>query len=238
LYLRPRGGFWDHGGYTSEQTYDATASFTPDTDHAHLNAIAAEITDKTFFIDMVSRLTVETRDALTNAVISDVPYHMLGTKKTGTDALGQTIYVLDADHSTDAGGSHVYDDLVWDSYTISIDGATTGYDIAETNLTIPLTVNPGSDQTLTMKLVPHTPYSLHLTVMSAAGEVLPDVAVQVAKPGYDQTEQTGISGQAFFSDLPGSGEYTVTVTASGYVQSSQQVQVDGTTRIQVPLATS
>lgn len=223
-------------GYTTEQTYGTTASFTPDTDHSHLTAIAGQITNKTFSIDSVASLIIQTTDALTNASLGNIAYRITGTKKIGTDASALPVYVLDAQDTTDAGGSHTYQTMVWDLYAISIDGVATGYDIEETSLPLPLVVNPASNQTLTMKLTPHTPLSLHVTVVSATNTPIANAPVQVTKTGYDVTKQTGISGQAFFPAMPDNATYTVTVQAAGYQQNVQQVLVDGTVRVQITMA--
>lgn len=223
-------------GYTSEQTYSTTASFTPDTDHSHVTSIAAQITNKTFFIDTVASLLLQTVDAVTNTPIGNVAYRITGTKTIGTDASAQPVYVLNAQDATDAGGLDTHSNLVWDSYTFAIDGVATGYDIQETSKAIPLVVNPGASETLTIKLTPHTPLSLHVTVISSSGTLIEGASVQVTKTGYDQMKQTAVAGQVFFPDMPENALYTVTVTAAGYSQSVQQVTVDGTVRITTTLA--
>ncbi len=221
--------------YTSEQTYAPTASFTPDTDHSHLNAIAGQITSKTFSIDAVASLIVQTVNALTSAPVGDVAYRITGTKKIGTDVNAQPVYVLDANDTTDSGGSHEYQSMVWDTYAIAIDGNATGYDIEDTSLPLPLVINPGAEETLTIKLAQHTPLSLHITVLSSAREPIENASVHVTKSGYDETKQTTVNGQAFFSDMPDSSDYAVTVDASGYQQFMQQATVDGTVHTQVTL---
>lgn len=218
-------------GYTSEQTYSPTTSFTPNTDHSHLTSIAAQVTNKTFSIDTVSSLVLQTVDALTTAPIGGVAYRLTGTKTIGTDAAGQMVYVFDAQDTTDGGGSYTHQQLIWDTYTLSVDGATTGYDIEETDMVIPLVINPGVSETLTIKLTPHTPLSLHVTVLSDSGAVIAGASVQVTATGYDETKQTSAAGQVFFSAMPENATYTVTVNASGYTEAVQQVSVDGSVRI-------
>ncbi len=222
-------------GHTSEATISSTASFTPDTDHSHLTAIAGQVTNKTFSIDAVSSLVVQTVDALTSASIPDVAYRITGTKKIGTDENAQPVYVLDANDTTDSSGSHEYQGMVWDSYAIVIDGNATGYDIEDTSLPLPLVINPGVEETVIMKLTPHTPLSLHITVLSSTYEPIENATVHVTKSGYDETKQTTVNGQAFFADMPDNAEYTIEVDASQYQQFAQQATVDGTVRTQVTL---
>lgn len=223
-------------GYTSEQTYSATGTFTPDTDHAHLTMLASNITNKTFSIDTVASLIVQTLDATTSAPIPNIAYTITGTKKIGTDANALPVYVLNANDTTDGAGSHTYQNLVWDSYAISIDGAATGYDIAETSMPLPLVLNPAVNATVAMKLVTHTPTSLHVTVLSPTQTPIENASVHVVKTGYDITQQTGVYGQAFFSDMPQDATYTVTVQAGSYQQSVQDVVVTGTTSVTFTLA--
>src|SRR3989338_3594394 len=222
-------------GHTTEQTYTPAGVFTPDTDHSHLTAIAGQVINKTFSLDAVASLVVQTVDALTSAPIPDVAYRITGTKKIGTDENAQPVYVLDANDTTDSSGSHEYQSMVWDSYAISIDGTVTGYDIEDTSLPLPLVINPGAEETVLMKLAAHTPLSLHVTVLLSSQEPIENASVHVTKSGYDETKQTTVNGQAFFADMPENSEYTITVDAAGYQQSVQQVTVDGTVRTQVTL---
>ncbi|OGY36771.1 MAG: hypothetical protein A3E36_03715 [Candidatus Andersenbacteria bacterium RIFCSPHIGHO2_12_FULL_45_11b] len=222
-------------GYTTEQTYPSSADFTPDVDHSQLTTIAGAVTNKTFAIDRTSKLTINTVDQ-DSAPIGDVAYSIIGTKKIGTDALAAPVYLFSHQDSTDAAGTASYQDMTWDSYSFSIDGAITGYDIQDTSLPVPMTINPGSDVTLTVTLVPHTPISLHATVLDSAGLPVPDASVQVVGSAYDQTLQTGATGQVFFSDLPSNEDYAVTVTASGYQLFTGTATVIDTTQYVVNLA--
>lgn len=237
--LTPSAGSYElsvtKDGYTSEQTFDVTSSFTPDTDHSHLSALASQVTNKTFSIDVVSSLTITTRDAETSAPLGGIAYRLTGTKKIGTDADAQPVYVLDANDTTDGSGSHAYEGVVWDAYTVAIDGAATGYDIAETSKPLPLSINPGAQEALAVHLAPHTPASLHVTVVSPAGDAIEGVSVQVTKSGYDETKQTGLAGQVFFPDMEQNALYDVAVSADTYQSSVEQVTVDGTVGIRVTL---
>lgn len=223
-------------GYTGEQTYSATGNFTPNTDHSHLTALAGQITNKTFSIDQVSSLAIQTVNAATQAPIGNVAYSLTGTKQIGTNSSAEPVFLFDVDETTDNDGSHTYQDMVWDTYTFAIDGGSTGYDISETSIPLPLALLPAVEETMTVKLVPHTLRSLHVTVVSSAGTVLDGATVQVTKTGYDQTKTTGATGQVFFFDMPDNAEYTVTVSAPSYEDAVLQILVDGTLRITTSLA--
>lgn len=224
------------GGHTSEQTYSATSNFTPNTDHSHLTALAGQITNKTFSIDQVSSLAIQTVDAATQAPIGNVAYSLTGTKQIGTNSSAEPVFLFDVDETTDNDGYHTYQDMVWDTYIFAIDGISTGYDIAETSIPLPLALLPAANETMTVKLVPHTTLSLHVTVVSSTGTVIDGATVQVTKTGYDQTQTTGATGQVFFSDMPDNAEYTVTVSAPSYEDAVLQILVDGTLRITTSLA--
>ncbi|MFH1354371.1 MAG: carboxypeptidase regulatory-like domain-containing protein [bacterium] len=221
-------------GYTSEQTYDATASFYPDNDHSHLSMIVRELTSKTFVIDQVSSLSVTTQDDETGAPLS-VAYSFRGTRTIGVDGNGDSVYVLDDAGQTDEMGQASYENLVWDRYDFSIDGAATGYDIKETSLLLPLTVNPGEVLDMTVKLVPYTLFSLHVTVISPDGLPVDNATVNLEGQGYNEGEGTGILGQVFFDSLPGNGDYDLTVNAPGFQESAQVVAVENSDRVWVEL---
>lgn len=223
-------------GYTTEQTYDATAEFIPDVDHSHITAIAGAITDKTFYIDEASNLTIRTIDDEGNA-LGDVAYSIVGTKKIGTDSAGLAVYLLNAQDTTDALGTFAYENIVWDTYSFLIDGEAAGYDIKETDAVLPLVVSPGEERVLTVTLAPHQPFSLHVTVIDSANNPIPNASVHVTRTGYNKTQETSAYGQVFFDDLHGvGGEYLADVTAAGYEQNTQLIEIDGTTRITIQMS--
>jgi prepilin-type N-terminal cleavage/methylation domain-containing protein len=216
-------------GFTSEQTYDTTASFIPDADHVHLSALTGTVTEKTFFIDQVSSVAITTVDEAAQP-IGGVAYEMHGTKTIGTDDTAQPVYVFAESGQTDGLGSASYDPMVWDSYSFSIDG-TSGYDIKETNLLLPLTVDPNEALDLVVTLTDHTPISLHVAVITPSGEPIDNATVQLTGNGADETSITGVVGQIFFGDLPVNGEYTLEISAPGFVDITSPVTVEDTTQV-------
>ncbi len=234
--LKPSSGTYristTKDGYTTEQTYSATSSFTPDVDHSHLTALAGQLTNKTFYIDAVSALTIQTVTP-TGTPIGAVAYSLSGTKKTGADAQGQNVYLFNHQDTTDGSGTFHYDGLTWDTYTFSIDGGATGHDIKETSVPLPLVIAPGVSITMTTVLVPHEPFTVHATILTSSGVPIPDAVVHLIGGGYDQTLQTGPAGQVFFTPLVQVGDYTLEVSASSYQSSSQVITVDAGERVQV-----
>lgn len=228
-------------GYTEEKTYSIAPTFIPDAEHSHLSIIQGQFTEKTFVIDHVSDLTVATQDA-GGAAIGSVPYHIKGTKTIGVDGTNNPVYLLDEDKTTDASGQSVTSDMVWDTYAITIDALSLGYDIKETSWLLPLTIAPNTSPQLTVTLVPHTPLSLHVTALSPTNQPIENASVQVlqapdgdAFPDYDQTMVTGTAGQVFFADMPVDTQYTVTVTTPGYETKTETINVNGSIRIQEQL---
>ncbi len=222
-------------GYTTEQTYTATGALTPDVDHSHITTIAGAVTNKTFLIDQVSSLAISTVSAL-NVAIPSIAFSIAGTKKIGTDASSQPVYLFQHQDITDGSGLFSYQNMAWDSYAFSIDGAATGYDIKDTSVPLPISLSPATTIALAVTLVPHTPISLHVTVLTSDNQPIAVAQVRVTGTQYDQTIQTGVSGQAFFPNMPYNGAYTVDISASGYLTVNQQITVTNSTRITTPMA--
>lgn len=221
-------------GFTSEQTYDQTGAFIPNVDHSHVSAVLGDITNKTFYIDQLSSLAIRTENEL-GAAIGDVLYRITGSKRIGLDGSGASVYLLDDETTTDSSGVATYDDIIWDSYSFSINGAATGYDVKETSLALPFAISPGTENTLTATLVPHEEITLHTTILDSSGALVPNATVAVTGPSYSQSLVTTEYGQAFFTPLVEAGEYTVTVNAPGFLEAVQTVSVDAGVRVDVNL---
>lgn len=224
-------------GYTAERTYEASADFIPDADHVHLSALAGEVTSKTFVIDRESSLAIATRDE-EGKKVGRVAYTLSGTKTIGVDGAGQPVYVYATAGETSAAGRAEHEGIVWDTYTFSIDGEAAGFDIKETNLLLPLVVDPGVGLDLTVTLVPHTPHSLHVTVTTPDRQPVDNATVRLVGSGVDETKGTGVVGQVFFADLPADGDYTLSVEAPGFAPYSSPITVAGTTRVTTALTPS
>lgn len=220
--------------YTSEQTYDTTAEFIPDADHAHLSALRGEVTEKTFIIDLVSSLAIHTVDE-EQAPIGQITYSIKGTKMIGVDDLENPIYLIDETSQTDSGGEALYEALVWDTYDFSIDSEAIGFDIKETSALLPLVVNPGEGVDVNVVLVEYTPFSVHVTVATPEGVPIDNAMLRLQGSGYDEILGTGELGQVLFSDLPGLGDYDLLVEAPGFQSSALIATVEGTEMIRVEL---
>lgn len=232
-------------GFTTEQTYSATSSFTPGVAYRHLTMLAGQLTEKTFAIDAASAFTIRTQTTA-QAAVPAVAYALQGNKTIGTDAGGQPVYVVARSGATNASGQSSEEGLVWDSYDWTIDEVATGYDVKETSLVLPATLDPGVTAELTATLVEHQERSLHVTAVSPAGQPVDNATVRLFGDEYDVTLGTGAVGQVYFPNYPSvpltlipvDGSYTLEITAPGFQSYTQSVTVAGTTQARIELVPS
>jgi hypothetical protein len=131
--------------------------------------------------------------------------------------------------------------LEWDTYTVSVNGALTDYDIASSCGPQPEALAPGDFQTTRLMLVPHTTHSFLVDVRSSDGVVIPDASARLYRGAFDETQTTDGCGHTFFSGLsqgsPGGGNpYSLEVTAGGFQPfSATDVTISGTSRLSVVL---
>lgn len=221
-------------GYSTEQTFAQTADFIPLPDYQHLSMFVQQVTGKTFTIDQLANLNVVTQDE-TPAALPNIAYALRGTKITGQDGDGNDVYKVDASAQTNASGQATHAGLEGDTYDVTIDGVTTGYDIKETDPLVPLALNPADDTTLTLTLIPHTAISLQVTVVGPTGLPIDNATLQLTGVDFDDTQGTGPLGQVYFGDLPSNGDYTLNIDAPTSEPSSSAVRVENTTRVRVQL---
>jgi hypothetical protein len=161
---------------------------------------------------------------------------MAGEKSIGThnDA---PVPKYEGSRTTGSDGEAAFSDIEADVYTITVDGATEGYDIVEAQSLLPYALAPGANALLTLILDTHTANSLRVTVTDTAGAFIPDAAVTLSRGGYDETLEASQYGQAYFGGLPEIGEYTLVVNADGYTQyNTATANVDGTSALTVVLS--
>ena len=164
--------------------------------------------------------------------IGNLAFTMQGAKTLGTDASNNPIYKYQENLSTDSGGQITIADLEWDSYKITINGAATGYDIANSSPAQPVNVNPASSQTTVLRLANHQTNTLLATIKDSAGLPLVGASVRIYRSGYDKFKFASDSGQAFFSPLL-AATYTLEVKAGGYQDWQEDVDVSGQTGITI-----
>ncbi|MDP3997675.1 MAG: carboxypeptidase regulatory-like domain-containing protein [Candidatus Andersenbacteria bacterium] len=223
-------------GYSSEQTYETTADFLPDVDHSPFSIILKQLTSKTFFIDRLVNISFQALDE-GGQNISGVDYQLLGSNIIGTDGSGNAVYKTDITDTTTSTANNY--EVPWDTYDLMIDGAATGYDIKETSLILPLTVEPGDNIELVATLVEHTSFSLQVAVVNGDDNPVDNATVHLTGTGYDETLGTGVLGQVFFSDLPNGDNYDLIVSASGFEDYEQsQIKVSEESRVKAKMTAS
>lgn len=131
--------------------------------------------------------------------------------------------------------------LEWDTYTISVNGAATGFDVASSCAPQPEALLPGDYQSTSLYLVPHTAHSFLIDVRSSGGALIPNASVRLYRGGYDTTQVTDGCGHAHFSSLSsgssGTGNpYSIDVSAMGYQPfSATDITVSGSSRLSAVL---
>jgi hypothetical protein len=161
--------------------------------------------------------------------IPNVGFTAYGTKTIGTTISGAPIYKVVLNQTTDSAGVFSTTTLEWDSYLLSLTGAT--YSIAEQCPT-PLAVLPQTTTDVTLLLVPQIAHTLRV-IATANNAVLPGATITLTSPG-NVVRTTSQCGQAFFDALA-SDTYTVTVAHPSYQTSQQEVSVAGGTIVTIPL---
>lgn len=163
-------------------------------------------------------------------VLANQNFDLRGDKVIGTDGASNPVYKYDEAHTTDSSGELTVPNLEFDTYRASV----TGYDVAEACPGNPFTQRAGVDGQLELVLVPNTANTLRVTVADSSGNSLPGAQVEVSRPGFSDTLETGGCGQVFFSGLSSALDYDVNVTLAGYVTATMSdVSVSGDTVVTV-----
>ncbi len=184
--------------YSTEQTYLFGDAANPNPLKPHLTVSANTVTQATFSIDAFSMLEINTLTSQC-APIANIAGTLTGTKLIGLPDIIKHIY----DFTTDATGSVVLDTVEWDTYTAALTGTT--YDVAGVNPLQPVTVPPGSSQTVSFTLKPAEPNTLVASVVDAAtGLPLANATVLVEGGSYTETKATSI-GSITQTDWSGGG---------------------------------
>jgi len=173
--------------------------------------------------------------------ISNVPFHMRGEKTIGSDGGGDPIYKYDKDLQTDGEGILTINNMEWDNYEITVDGAAIGSDISESCTPQPRSIAPNVSASTDLLLVSHTTHSILVSVMNTSGDLLTDALVRLYRSPYDETQNTSSCGQTFFSGLSkgtvlDGNPYSIDVSKTGYSNATiDDVEVNGTSKINIVL---
>jgi prepilin-type N-terminal cleavage/methylation domain-containing protein len=154
----------------------------------------------------------------TKTTAANVDFDVRGNKIIGTDAGALPIYKYINSFTTDGSGEYPFIDLEFDDYVFTMTG---GEDIASACSANPFAHQAGVNADLDLVLVGGAASTLRVAVVDAAGRELPGSSVNLTRTGYDVTVETDGCGQAFFTGGVGdNADYTIDVTAVGYVDES------------------
>ena len=168
--------------------------------------------------------------------LSNIAFALAGAKTIGSGSSG-TLYKYNQNLSSGASGSITIPNLEWDNYTVTISGASTGYDVASACNPQPESLSPGATMTSNFYLTAHTSYSLLVNVRTAStGALIPGATVTLTRAGYSSTLTADACGQAFFPGLVAANNYSISVAAPGHTTyTSNTVSVTGTSGLAVVL---
>ncbi|MEK9176992.1 MAG: carboxypeptidase regulatory-like domain-containing protein [Patescibacteria group bacterium] len=144
--------------------------------------------------------------------LPNVGFSIHGTKTIGTAGAGTPIYKMNESHTTNASGTWTIYPIEWDTYFISLSSGSP-HAISE-QCPWATTIAPGSTATTSLTLVTAPTNSLRV-IVSGAGGAISGANVSLSGP-TSASASTSSCGQVFFSGIPSSNAYTVTVSASGY----------------------
>lgn len=164
-----------------------------------------------------------------------VPFALRGAKTIGSGPAGP-VYKYEMTHTTNSSGAITIPNLEWDTYLVTVNGTSTGYDIASSCNPQPEALAPATSVTTRLYFATHTVNSLLVDVRSATSSaLLPGAVVSLSRSGYSATSTTDSCGQVFFAGLT-SGIYSLAVSKTGYTAySSSALNVAGTSNLSVPL---
>lgn len=164
----------------------------------------------------------------------NIPVTLTSTKTIGTDSGGAPLYKHILAQTTGSDGLTIFDNVEWDSYTLVVDGAGAGFDIAEACPALPVGVLPNNIKDVSLFMEPHTTNSLRVGTVDEGGAVLVGALVHITATGYSEMHTTGPCGQTLFPALSSSASYQVEVGKAGHATTTlTEVGVTGTDALQV-----
>lgn len=226
-------------GYSTDRTYTTSEVASPN--KPSVTILVGKLTPISFAIDQVATVTFLSKSdrGLGFSPLGNVPFHIQSTKTIGDDSLGNPVYKVDNDYTTDSSGQYNLPNVEWDSYTIT--KTASGYDLAGINPLQPMAVVPTANISVLLALSSHSTNSLLLSVIDASGSAIASSSATLSNAStYNKTIQTGLSsdpdfGQAFFNSLT-SGSYTIIASASGFQTATTPVTISGQTTQKVTLS--
>lgn len=223
-------------GYSTDRTYSTSKVANPN--KPDQTVIEGQLTEVSFAIDKVSTLNIASKTSRDDGfnTLPNTSFTIRGDKTIGTDTNAQPVYKYDQVATTDASGNLSLNDIEWDNYHISRDPASS-YDISGTNPLQPLSIIPDTTVPMLISFAAHTNNSLLMSIIDNSSVPIASASATIDSGSSQQTIQSGAVsdpdyGQVFFSNLSVQN-YSLTATASGYLDYTGNVSVSGTTLEQV-----
>lgn len=192
-------------GYNSDGTIVVSGG-NPNPLKPPANVVSQAVTEISFSIDKVSALNISSLNSTCNS-IGGPSATLYGEKILGTNP---NVYKTSQAFSL-SSGNYNFSNLEWDIYHLNL--ATTTYSLAGSIPMLPLKINPGVTQNLSLIFKTHTANSLLVKIKDAGtGLPLSDATVRLYNGGsFDdslqtdlgymrQTDWSGGSGQENFID--------------------------------------
>jgi hypothetical protein len=196
--------------------------------------------DTTTYPSLIIGFTLETTDSAVTPAIDNVTlfyresstsltgasFILRGSKLIGTTVASDPIYKTEISATSDAGGERLFSDLEFDLYEVI---TSTSYAVKEACGGYPFAHQAGVDGELELVLVSPVANSLRVTVNDSSGQPIPGALVELSRPGYSESIETGLCGQSFFSSMSSSNiDFSISAQAPGYVaESVSDISVDG-----------
>jgi len=225
-------------GYSSERTYSTSEVANPN--KPHQTVIAGQLTEISFSIDRVSTLNVTlTRGRDENfQPLANTDFRLTGQKTIGTDTQGNPVYKFDQVFATDNEGHIQIPNLEWDIYTAKPRDSNL-FDLSGSNPYQPFSLAPNSNLNLKIAFSPNSSNSLLITFIDSSSTQVASVSARLTAVGFNQEKVAGDQespdwGQTFFPNL-NQQEYNLFATASGFLDHSSPINVQGDTNAQIIL---
>jgi prepilin-type N-terminal cleavage/methylation domain-containing protein len=155
---------------------------------------------------------IEISYVASETVAPNIPFTIRGNKSLGSNASSAPVYKFNVTTATNGSGELDFSDLEFDAYTVT----PIGYTIREACPANPITIQPGTDSTLTLTVGPAVAHSLRVLVTTTSGVVIPGASVTLTRSGFSATEIGSGCGQVFFGPVANEIDYGLEVSAPGY----------------------
>jgi len=232
-------------GYYSVQTYPPypTSAFNPsDLDASVMNDT---VTTKSLITDQLCQVNLKTQDPFGTAIPS-VGFTLAGGHKKGTNAsTGAAMYDYNQSLTSNSSGTSTQSNMSFGVYTVTptaVTGKTFIGISPALNKNNQFSLNPGANLNVNLLYADNSLNSTLITVLNNADSTpITGASVNLTNvSGYNATVTTDNYGDAYFpTSMPAltAGQYTISVTASGFKNKSDTVTVSAYTVKQIKLST-